>query len=1157
VIELRVLGPVDASADGRRLPLGGAKPRAVLAMLALEANRALPVDRLIEGLWGEHPPPSAGKMVQTYVWRLRTVLGEDGGAAILTRGRGYELRVDPDAVDVRRFERLLARASRDGGADGADGAAREALALWRGPALADVADEPFAPAAIRRLDELRVEAAELAIAADMAAGRQHEVAAEIETLIAEHPLRERLHAQRMLALYRCGRQAAALEAFLQARRTLVDEVGVEPGPELRAMHEAILRQEPSLDLVTVPELPRELYAAGASPLAGRDAELGWLRSHWEHARSGAGTLLALAGEPGVGKTRLAAELAAEAHREGGTVLYAAGTGASGPALAALAAARAAVGPTLLVVDDADRAPNAVADALVGLGDELGTVPALVVATGRDPEALDRLRPGHTLRIGPLAPAAVRQIAVLHAPAGAAAEVPLDALLETSGGVARKVHEAAGAWAREEAARRVGAVARRAAAGRSHARALEAELAGRVVDLQATRERAGSLAAERDGADGPPACPYKGLAAFDVGDADLFFGRERLVADVVARLAGAPLLGVVGPSGSGKSSLIRAGLLPALAAGVLPRSEGWAQELMRPGEQPLRGLYEALGRLRHAPRGVLVVDQFEEVFTTCPDERERARFIAELVAASHSADGTLVLLAVRADFYGRCGAYPDLSAALGAGHVLLSPMTRDELRQAIELPAERVGLRLEPGLVERLLADCEGESGALPLLSTALAELWRERDGRHLRLGGYERTGGVRGAVARLAEEAYGRLDPEPRAVARRILLRLAGDEVQGVPVGRRVPLAELDDLRDDDVRRVLEVLAGSRLLTVSAGSVEVAHEALLRAWPRLRGWLEEDAEGRRVHRGLRQAAAAWSDGGRDPGELYRGARLASALEWRIAHEPELTATEKQFLDAGQVASVRARRRLQLLLLGVGVLLVMTTGAALVALEQRERARGEALAAEAQRLGAQALTEEPLDRALLLARQGVALHDTPATRDSLLAVLRRSPAAVGFIGVAGGAPGEIALHPDGRTLAVGADGGRVVFVDAVSRRALGRPHQLVGASRISSLAFSPDGTRLAAAAGRDEGSSRRLDLFDGRRRRHIVQVHYASDSAPARVFFSPDSRVLAAQGQGGTESRARSSAGMLGRGRGGRRPGAVPASAARRRCSASSAHRRGW
>jgi len=167
-----------------------------------------------------------------------------------------------------------------------------------------------------------------------------------------------------------------------------------------------------------------------------------------------------------------------------------------------------------------------------------------------------------------------------------------------------------------------------------------------------------------------------------------------------------------------------------------------------------------------------------VFTTCPDERRRAQFIEELVAGTHSVEGTtLVLLAVRADFYGRCGAYPDLSAALGAGHVLLGPMTRDELRQAIELPAERVGLRLEPGLVERLLADCEGESGALPLLSTALAELWRERDGRHLRLAGYERTAGVRGAVARLAEEAYGRLDPAALTQPAHLRPELAPDGV--------------------------------------------------------------------------------------------------------------------------------------------------------------------------------------------------------------------------------------------------------------------------------------------------------------------------------------------------------------------------------------------
>jgi hypothetical protein len=191
--------------------------------------------------------------------------------------------------------------------------------------------------------------------------------------------------------------------------------------------------------------------------------------------------------------------------------------------------------------------------------------------------------------------------------------------------------------------------------------------------------------------------------------------------------------------------------------------------------------------------VLVVDQFEEVFTACADEGERARFAAELVAAIRKAERTLlVVLALRADFYGRCGAYPELSQLLAANHVLVSPMTREELRQAIERPAGRVGVRLEPGLVERLLGDCAGEPGALPLLSTALAELWGERRGRDLRLADHERTGGVRGAVARLAEAAYGQLDGQGQVLARRILLRLVADDVRGTPVGRRVALRELD-----------------------------------------------------------------------------------------------------------------------------------------------------------------------------------------------------------------------------------------------------------------------------------------------------------------------------------------------------------------------------
>jgi YVTN family beta-propeller protein len=248
-MELHLLGTIEATLNGRPIPLGATKQRAVLVMLALQANATVSVDRLVDGLWGEVPPATAPKMVQLYVSQLRRLLGGDG-AQIVTHGRGYELRVAPEAIDAARFERLVDEAGRSARAP--NDAAREALALWHGAALADVAGEPFAAAEIRRLDELWLRAAELAVEGDVAAGRDEDALAQLERLVEEHPLRERLHAQRMLALYRSGRQADALEAYAAARRRLVDEVGVEPSAELRELQARILRQDPSLRLPPAP-----------------------------------------------------------------------------------------------------------------------------------------------------------------------------------------------------------------------------------------------------------------------------------------------------------------------------------------------------------------------------------------------------------------------------------------------------------------------------------------------------------------------------------------------------------------------------------------------------------------------------------------------------------------------------------------------------------------------------------------------------------------------------------------------------------------------------------------------------------------------------------------------------------------------------------------
>ena len=409
--------------------------------------------------------------------------------------------------------------------------------------------------------------------------------------------------------------------------------------------------------------------------------------------------------------------------------------------------------------------------------------------------------------------------------------------------------------------------------------------------------------------------------------------------------------------------------------------------MRPGEHPLRELANATAQTDRDRGVLLAVDQFEETFTMCRDEEERRAFVADLVAGRGD---RIVVLAIRADYYGRCGAYPELSRLLAAHHVLVSAMRRDELRRAVERPAQRVGLRVEPELTDALVGDVEHEPGALPMLSTALLELWQQRDGRRLRLATYEATGGVRGAVARHAEDAFARLDRDQQALARRVLLRLSAEDAGGTIERRRIALAELDD---DAVAEVVAILTDQRLLTVSAGAVELAHDALLREWPRLRGWLEDDAEGRRLHRRLADAARQWDDAGRDVGDLYRGARLAGALEWRDPHEPDLNRTERDFLDASRDAEQREHhagqvRRRRAIALGAAVLALITGISTILAVRGIQRARYEQRAGASRALATRALARLPdnHDLAGLFALEAYRREPTIEARSAILSVL---------------------------------------------------------------------------------------------------------------------------------------------------------------------------
>jgi WD40 repeat protein/class 3 adenylate cyclase len=863
------------------------------------------------------------------------------------------------------------------------------------------------------------------------------------------------------------------------------------------------------------------------PIAGRQSDRLWLAWHWRRARHGHGRSIALSGSRGIGKTRLIADLAGIAHEQGADVFYQAGD--ESPNRDAFAVVTTSPVPSVVIFDDAEKAPNRVTALIARLGKELDGLPVLLVLSHADsPAATHGLltqiaADDHRRELQPLDEGAVAAIAGLYADPSLEAP-PVHLILEESDGIPIAVHRVASQWARSAATRRLGESARRTSRERRELRAAEAELIDDVANLDIARERSRLYVEAADATEGTQQamtiCPYKGLAAFEAADSEYFFGRERLVAELIARVVGASFIGLVGASGSGKSSALQAGLLPDLAGGVLPGSEQWIQVSMRPGDHPdnelrsalarglprppdtgddpRRSLDTALDERAPAQRILLVIDQFEEIFTATQDEKERSAFI-DLITEPR--DGLKVVVAVRADHYERCAAYPRFAALLGANQVLVGPLATPDITAIIRHPAERVGLRVEPELVEAIITDVGTEPGGLPLLSTSLLELWEARDAGRLTLAAYRAAGGVRGAVARLAEAAFAQLNEPEQAVARAIFLRLAGPGEGGMVVKRRVPLQELDVGQNMAVARVLELLTAARLLTTGDGHVEVAHEALLREWPRLREWIEDDAAGRQLRLHLIGAAYEWDVGGREEGDLYRGARLAATLDWSADHQVELNETEQAFVHESRLASERevarqhrTNRVLRGLLVGAAVFLVIAVGAgafagfqawraeeqrqlaeqhALVAGDEAERADAEARRALARELYASAITAVDRDPELsiLLALEAAALDEDPPP-EAVTALHRAVRTSRSIARVTLEAPSRrpftvgVALSPDGETMFVSTDSASVQMWDVSSGqldRVLGTPREDLRSLPLS-VALSPDGERVAAVDG---------------------------------------------------------------------------------------------
>ncbi|MEU4156509.1 caspase family protein [Actinoplanes sp. NPDC026670] len=618
-------------------------------------------------------------------------------------------------------------------------------------------------------------------------------------------------------------------------------------------------------------------------------------------------------------------------------------------------------------------------------------------------------------------------------------------------------------------------------------------------------------------------PFLGLESYTEQDADVFFGREKLVDALVARMGRAAESGglcvTIGPSGSGKSSVVHAGLIPALRKGALPGSSNWAYASMTPGADPIRALSAALGGAGAEQRQVLVVDQFEELFTQGATVETQRAFVAALDRAATGTPPVMVMICVRSDFHGPCTQLPVLEAALAHDQIVVGPMTTAGLRAAIERPAELHNLALQDGLPGLLLRDVGADphdddavvhdAGILPYLSYAMLQTWRERSNRVLTAAGYAATGGVAGAISQAADDLYDRLDPAAQRAVHLLMLRMT-DGPPETATRRPLPLADAHKAGRDPAaaKRALDALTEARLISVDDKQVRIVHEALIRSWKQMGEWLR--ADGTATRRSIEEAAAAWRAGNRDPSLLFRGRRLQDARTWSGLHEDDLDADMHDFLRAGDRQESRAVRTRRAAFVVLAILTLLAVTGAVVATQQRAEALRQRDEAVTNEIAAQADRLRGLDVSLAAQLDLVVHHRRPdeATRSRLINAenavlaqpLRGHTRTIW----------STAFQPGGHLLVTGSADHTVRLWDTTDPDRpvrIGEP--LTHSDQVRSVRFNAAGTVLATAT--INGRVRLWNVTDPADVRPYTPELTVSSRAIWSVGFSPDGQVLAAGG----------------------------------------------